>query len=367
MDRKKGTKTILHITECLGSGVLNYIRNLCSWQSKEYKIIIAYSIRPETPDNFIELFDTTIQFIRVEGFTREISPINDMRAFLHIKRIVRDYNPDLIHLHSSKAGVIGRWAINCKKYKVIYSPHAYSFLMMDCSRIQRTVYRLIESLSDRKQCITIADAYGELVASKGVASNAICIPNGIDPDEINRMVIRKKDAKENRKDIIVSILGKVVPQKNPELFNQIAHRLSDYKFIWIGAGELEGVLDSNNITITGWVPREKAVLYIDNSDVFVFTSKWESLSIALMEAMALGKPCVVSKCHGNVDVIKDGINGFLCDEVDEYVETIKKLVNDKELAKKIGKKAREEIYLNHNIKLIENKYRELFHEIGLDS
>lgn len=65
-------KIILHIAEAFGSGVLNYIKNLSKWQSQEYKIYIAYGIRPETPDNFGEQFDSGINFIKVEGFTRKL-------------------------------------------------------------------------------------------------------------------------------------------------------------------------------------------------------------------------------------------------------------------------------------------------------
>ena len=117
-------KKILHITECLGSGVLNYIKNITAWQVAEYEVYVAYAIRPETPENFKEQFDKRVCFIYIEGFTREIDPYNDLKAFRNIKKIVKAIHPDLIHLHSTKAGIIGRWAVSCKKYKVFYSPHA---------------------------------------------------------------------------------------------------------------------------------------------------------------------------------------------------------------------------------------------------
>ena len=161
-------KRILHITECLGSGVLNYIKNVTTWQINDYEVYVAYAVRPETPENFKDQFESKVHFIYVEGFTREIEPHNDLRAFFNIRQIVRRIKPDLIHLHSTKAGVIGRWAINCNQYKVLYSPHAYSFLMMDCSNVKRKIYKTIEKFSDRKNCLTITDIDGELEASKSV-------------------------------------------------------------------------------------------------------------------------------------------------------------------------------------------------------
>ncbi|MBQ8945321.1 MAG: glycosyltransferase [Lachnospiraceae bacterium] len=359
-------KTILHITECLGSGVLNYVKNITTWQVKDYKVVVAYSTRPETPENFKNQFDKRVQFIKVNGFTREIEPKNDLKAFIHIKKIVKKLNPDLIHLHSTKAGILGRWAINCDKYKVFYSPHAYSFLMQDVSIRKRNLYKLIERLSNRKNCLTIADIDGELEASKQVTKNAICIPNGINPDEMDEIIEQAKPLVEKFDKTTVCLSGKIVPQKNPKLFNEIAEALPEYNFLWIGAGPLEHELKSPNITITGWVRRPEAVAKIMSSDIFLFTSLWESLSIALMEVMYLAKPCVVSKCDGNKDVIKTRVNGYLCVKKEEYVEAIRNIINDKDLLQKLGQNAKSDIIAKYNVKLIEREYRNLFHEFGIE-
>lgn len=358
-------KKILHITECLGSGVLSYIRNLSSWQVNKYQIVIAYSTRPETPANFQDLFDTRIKFIRVNGFTREIEPVNDWKAFRHIRKIVRDEKPDLVHLHSTKAGVIGRWAIDSRKYIIFYSPHAYSFLMENCPNWKRSIYKTIERLSDRKRVLTIADSDGEYIAGNDVARNRKCIQNGIDTKELDLIINQcKRDTEKAKKEVVICNLGKVVSQKNPKMFNEIAKKLPDYKFLWIGAGPLEQELDSSNIKVTGWIKKEDAIKTIVDSDIFLFTSSWESLSIALMEAMYAAKPCVASKCDGNKDVIVSGKNGYLCNTVDDYVKTIEMLIKDNDLQKRIGAHARQDILLKHNNSLLEEKYTELFNEIG---
>lgn len=213
IETKNRKRTILHVTECLGSGVLNYVKNMASWQIKFYDVVIAYSTRPETPTDFLTLFDQRVRFIRVNGFTREIEPINDLKAFIHIRKIVNDVKPDLIHLHSTKAGVLGRWAIDCSKHLVLYSPHAYSFLMMDCKKYKRKIYKCIEKLSDRKKCITIADSKGEYEAAKDVAKSVYIIPNGIDPVEIDELIKEKKEHCGGKNKFTVCLLGKAVSQK----------------------------------------------------------------------------------------------------------------------------------------------------------
>ena len=352
-------KIILHIAEAFGSGVFNYIKNLSKWQSQEYQIYVAYGIRPETPDNFKEQFSSGIEFIKVDGFTREIDLFNDITAFKFIRKLVRKIHPDLIHLHSTKAGILGRWAINCSKYKVLYSPHAYSFLMMNCSSFKRNIYKWIEKFSDKKGCLTIADIEGEFEASEQVTKNAICIPNGIDPVEMDEIICQAEKIKTNRQGTTICMLGKVVPQKNPELFNEIAKEFPEINFVWIGAGPLEEKLTSPNIEITGWLTRVQATARIMESDIFLFPSAWESLSIALLEVMYIGKPCVVSRVDGNKDVIRSNYNGYVCDTKEEYINAISNLIGNKEMAKQYGRQARQDILEKYNVNVMERKYRAL--------
>lgn len=352
-------KKILHIAEAFGSGVLNYVKNLSEWQSEDYEVYVAYGIRPETPDNFQEQFKRNVKFIKVESFTREIELKKDCKAFCEIKKIVKEIQPDLIHLHSTKAGILGRWAINCKQYKVLYSPHAYSFLMMNCSKIKRLVYKTIERLSDKKNCLTIADIEGEYEASKNVTKNAICIPNGINPFEMDAIIQKASMALKKREKVTICMLGKVVHQKNPALFNEIAKKFPDVDFVWVGAGPLENMLTSSNIEITGWLNRIDATTRIMESDIFLFPSLWESLSIALMEVMYIGKPCVVSNADGNRDVIQNGKNGFVCESKEEYVDAIKKLLADSNLRIKCGEQAKKDVLGKYNVMVMEKEYRKL--------
>ena len=353
-------KTILHITECLGSGVLNYIKNLSAWQIKEYNVVVAYSTRPETPVNFKDQFDPRVKFIYVEAFTREIEFNSDINAFFSIKKIVKDVEPNIVHLHSTKAGILGRWAINCNKYKVLYSPHAYSFLMMNCSEKKRKLYQFFEKISNRRNCLTIADVHGELEASHSVTKNAICIPNGINPSEMDSIIMQAKRYVEKFDKVTVCMLGKAVPQKNPSMFNEIAKHFPDLNFIWIGAGPLESELHCTNITVTGWLDRVHATAKILSSDIFLFPSVWESLSIALMEVMYIGKPCVVSNCDGNRDVINNHVNGYVCKEKNEYINAINELIADRRLMAQYGEAARQDIISIYNVIEMEKKYKELF-------
>ena len=107
-------KTILFVVEAMGGGVFTYVVDLANELVKTYDMYIAYAVRSQTPANYKEQFDPRIQMIEVKNFVRSINPLKDIRAFFEIRKIADRVQPDIIHLHSSKAGALGRWAFNGK-------------------------------------------------------------------------------------------------------------------------------------------------------------------------------------------------------------------------------------------------------------
>lgn len=312
-------KKILHVVEAMGGGIFTYLVDLVNELTDQYEIYIAYAIRPQTPDNFREYFDKRVHLIEVNNFTREINPLKDFNALREIKKIAQKVNPDIIHLHSSKAGVLGRIAFDGKGASVFYTPHGYSFLMKDCNWMKRWLYKGIEAVCAKRNCTTISCSLGEHRETLKLTKKAAYVNNGINVKKLQR-VIDSIEVKEHP--FTVFTLGRICYQKNPSLFNQIAEAMPDIKFIWIGDGELREELKSPNIEVIGWVEREEALKIGVNADVFVLTSLWEGLPISLLESMYMKKLCVVSNVIGNRDVIKNGVNGFVCNSADEFVRAI---------------------------------------------
>lgn len=123
----KNKLKLLYIVEAMGGGVFTYIVDLTNALADRYSIYIAFAIRIQTPSDYKRYFDKRIHLLEVEELTRSIDPVNDLKAFLKIKRIAKEIQPDIIHLHSSKAGTLGRWAFNGYKIPILYTPHGYSF------------------------------------------------------------------------------------------------------------------------------------------------------------------------------------------------------------------------------------------------
>lgn len=153
-------KKILYIVEAMGGGVFTYIVDLANELVDTYDMYIAYAVRKQTPSNYKDYFDKRIHLIEVKNFGRAINPVKDFASLFEVKRIASEINPDVIHLHSSKAGVIGRIAFN-GKIPMFYTPHGYSFLMENYKPMKRAMFKLIETVCAKRKCTTISCSVGE--------------------------------------------------------------------------------------------------------------------------------------------------------------------------------------------------------------
>lgn len=319
-------RKILFIVEAMGGGVFTYIVDLADELVDTYDMYIAYVVRRQTPENYRDYFDKRIELIKVKNFGRSINPIKDLKAFMEIRKIAKQVQPDIIHLHSSKAGALERFAFNGKSVPLFYTPHGYSFLMKNHSALKRLIYRTVETVCGKRDCTTISCSEGEHQESMKLTKNATYVNNSINIDELRSRIdsVRKTE----KYIFTVFTLERICYQKNPTLFNQIAEAMPDVRFLWIGDGALRRGLKAANIEIIGWVERKEALRRSLSGDVFLLASLWEGLHISLIEAMYMKKLCVVSDVIGNRDVIRNGENGFVCRATDEFVHAIKEAQTD---------------------------------------
>ena len=352
MANTNAKKKILFVVEAMGGGVFTYIVDLANELVKTNEMYIAFAVRPQTPKDFIEYFDERIRLIEVKNFTRSINPVKDIRAVLEIKQIAKKIQPDIIHLHSSKAGAIGRIAFNGKNVPLFYTPHGYSFLMENYKPMKRQIFHMIERVMAKRDCTTISCSPGEHEETLKLTKRAEYVNNGINIADLDKMLGK---VKKKEHPFTVFTLGRICYQKNPRLFNEIAEAMPDIRFLWIGEGELRKELKSKNINISGWVDREKALSLSMNADVFILTSLWEGLPISLLESMYMKKLCVVNDVIGNHDVIHNGVNGFVCRSVEEFKKAIEATHTDALIGN-----AFEDIKSIYNTSKMGTKYIEIY-------
>lgn len=351
-------RKILFVVEAMGGGVFTYIVQLANQLANSYEVYLAYAVRPETPEDYHSYFAANIRLTEVKNFTRSPNPLKDIKALLEMREIAKAVEPDIIHLHSTKAGILGRWGYNGKRYQLYYTPHGYSFLMTDHSSLKRFLYYQAEVISSKRLCTTISCSPGEHQETLKMTKRAHYVNNGVDISELETIVAA--DHMSRSPTLSVFTLGRICPPQNPHLFNEIARMLPEVCFTWVGDGELRHLLTSPNIHVTGWFSRSAAIKLSLEADVFLLTTLWGGLPMSLLEAMYMKKVCVVSDVIGNRDVIKTGRNGYVCSTLEEYLAAITGGRSDE--SKRAAEQAHADIVETYNAGNMAREYIRIFEQ-----
>ena len=348
---------IVHVAESFSAGVLEFINHLTN-SLEDFEHIIIYGEREikERNANIEEIkkrFARNVRFYKWAKAQKSINLFKDSLAYYNLYRMLRKLDYDVIHLHSSKAGFLGRLTIPFLKNKnIIYTPHSVYFLRTDLSFFKKKFVIFLEKLASKMGGKIICCSHSEQEAFLENNMAACFINNGIPIMDL------PMPSQYEKFTIVTS--GRLSTQKNPKLFNDIAKLLEyekNIQFIWIGAGELREQLNASNIEVTGWITKERVLLEVLKSDLFISTSLWEGLPYSGLEAMALSKPLLVHSCVGNVDLVKNNYNGFIFNSAMEAMGFIKELLANKVLLTDMGNNSRKKCEEEFDIKVTSQQYR----------
>ncbi len=343
-------KTIMHVTEVLSGGVLPVIAGICNGLCDKYRFVVVYGLRYDTPKNLDEIFDSRVKLIPLESLKLKMSVSGDITAIRELRRYIKKEKTDILHIHSTKAGISARAGLFGCKVTKYYTPHGFCFLRKDQNAIKHAVLKSMEFILAKMCDGIISCGKNEYEEAKRLTRNAILIENGLDTQFIDRILA---GAIEKDHEYTIYTAGRIGPQKNPELFNEIALSMPEFRFVWIGDGEEREKLTSKNIEITGLLSREEVIKNAINYDCYLSTSLWEGLPIALMEAMYMGKKCVVSNIEGNNELISEGNTGTLYKIGEDVCELIKGAAD-------YGKAARQCIIKNYSLEKMCEKYEKVY-------
>jgi glycosyltransferase involved in cell wall biosynthesis len=217
-----------------------------------------------------------------------------------VQRAIVAFKPDVVHAHSSWAGIYCRLAKHPRNVAIVYSPHCFAFERTDLVRPIRTLLRYVESaLSLRTNAYATVSNYESALISRFVRRRpSVRIPVfvGVRSSTSDRRGLID-DGKRNPKVIAV---GRVSAQKSPTFFAEVA-RISQCRanidFTWVGGGDalLETSLRSAGVEVTGWVEQSAAGSRMDMSDVFLHTAAWEGSPVVVEEALTRGLAVVARR------------------------------------------------------------------------
>lgn len=365
---------ILHIGN-LKTGVDVCVRNILKYTSTDFEFAVINGA--DDRNKPYQRNGHEVRSYQIPMY-RSLNPINDIRALIQAVKIIKKEKPDLVHCHSAKGGVIGRFAAFFVGKKAVYTPHAFSFLSAE-KKWKSAVFRCYERIarlnsyllgcSDSERLMAIQQVgYSEEKAF--VWTNSIPLVN---ENQISRPQSLGKDDK-----YIVTI-ARPCYQKNPmlmvEIMRRVHERFPQTRLYVVGADfysplqdEILHVIEKYNlldtIRILPWISHEEALGYLKYSLFYLSTSIYEGLPIAVLEAMALGKAIVATDVIGNRDCVINGYNGHLLPiDVDVFTKICCKLIDNEDERECLGQNSRfrfeSKFLIDNRIGELEDIYRSI--------
>jgi len=289
---------ILHIiTKSELGGAQSVLVNIVNALCQEHEVAV---IAGEGDGKMFDAIDNSVQMIHCPYLQRSISLYSDVRALFFLWKFNRQFHPDVIHLHSSKAGLLGRLIL--PKKKIVYTVHGF-----DSVRVAYRKLLPIERLMQRRcsAIVGVSQYDTNNLHSEGISSNTYLVYNGVALPEAKACAPFPIPSTFSK---IVLCIARVAKPKRHDIFIECAKQMPSYAFVWIGnLGPMSTSL--NNVFFLGNIPH--ASVYCQQADLFMLPSDYEGLPIVILEAMSYGKPIIASQVGGVPEIVIDGKNGYV--------------------------------------------------------
>ncbi|WP_286809318.1 MULTISPECIES: glycosyltransferase family 4 protein [unclassified Leclercia] len=296
-----------------------------------------------------QLKQNNIEVTIVDKLIRDISPLKDFQAVINIRQLIKKLAPDIIGLHSSKAGIIGRLSALGLGIPVVFTAHGWAFAD-GVGENKKKLYIFIErSLAPLvNKIITVSNQDKELALKYKVTSDykQVVIHNGM-PDLAEEIDLTSKELRSKIKIISVARFSE---QKDHETL-LIALSQVEYKnwiLTLVGKGPKMEYIKSyacqlgirDKIEFLGECNDVSNLL--SNSDIFTLITNWEGLPLSIIEAMRASLPVVASDVGGVRELIDDNHTGFLIKHKDanQLTQIFEKLFSDSSLRQQMGHSGR---------------------------
>ena len=303
-----------------------------------------------------------VEQFKLKNMVKPINPKMDFKVFVELKKVIKQFNPDVIHLHSSKAGVLGRLVAfpHCKR--VVYTVHGF-----DSIRLKYRVFLPLEKILQHfcGAIVGVSDYDNKNLHSEKIKKNVSTIYNGIDEKSVQ--LAENFPVKTDKK--IVMTIARIAPPKNIQLFLDVAKKTPEYQFVWFGGSpdytteELSNVYKvPENVSLLGDVPNASS--YIHFCDLFVLFSNFEGLPMTIIEAMSQKKAVVASDVGGIYELV-DETNGCLIEnDVDKACDAINRILGNESLRTNMEEKSYEKFKNSFTLEKMWSGYKEIYERIS---
>lgn len=286
-----------------------------------------------------------IDYISLKFMRRDIDFFNDIKSLWELGKIIKKNRPDVVHVHSSKAGILGRLVCKVLNVPVIFTVHGWAFTE-GVAHKKRILYIFVEKFMSffSGHIITVSDYDRELALKNKVVSSStmITIHNGVKDRSSSKNY-------SNNKRRLIMVARFDYPKDQEFLLRSLALlKDDDWSLEFVGDGPLldsakqvaENLGLSDCVTFSGTcddVPERLAA-----ADIFLLISNWEALPLSVIEAMASSLPVIASNVGGIKELVEDQNSGLLVAKGDHTATAmaIRQLLHSPELREKMGKAGR---------------------------
>ena len=309
--------------------------------------------------------------IIIPEMQRSINRKNDRVAYKKIKEIIKEFQPDIVHTHASKAGTLGRLAASKMKVPiVVHTFHGHVFHSY-FGKTKTSFYKNIERYLAKKSTKIIA--ISELQKNELAIDHKICklekievVPLGFDLSRFQENVAKKRKSFRQEyqiadDEIASGIIGRWVAKKNHKMFlaivaNIVVNTPKKVRFFIVGDGEekenLKSYCSQLNIDFTEWNEEKKSTTITFTSwlknidwvnaglDIVALTSLNEGTPVSLIEAQASNKPIVTTNVGGVKNVTLENKTAFISevDDVEDFSDKLLQLIENDKIRNEMGKK-----------------------------
>ena len=359
-------KILFVITQAEMGGAQRAVFELAAGLKDRYEIVVAAG-EPAGSDELVSRCESAgIRIVRLGHLHRAIRPRQDIRAVFELRAMIRNERPDIVHAHSSKAGIISSLACctpHHARCTLIYTAHGWVF-QEPLSPLRRLLYLWMEKIAarERKATIVLSESEKKIALANHLGSNAslVVIPNGVScpPKMFDRDRARAEISRLIPIDSSTRLLGAVAnlyPAKGLDTLVAAAGIVydlyPDVHFIIAGEGperkKIEREIRSRNldeiVRLIGKISDPGQ--FLPAFDIFVLSSRKEGLPFALLDAAAAGLPIVATRVGGIPEVLRDETDALLVapDDPSGLAKAILQLLDDPRLSARLAVSAKDRI------------------------
>jgi len=354
---------VLHVIARMNvGGTATYLLNLLNGlpgSEVETKLVIGNVPRNEKEDSRVEQLD----YQRIRGLSRAISPLKDLRARRQLWEIVDQYNPDLIHSHTFKAGVL----VRSKKTSIpiIHTFHGHHLYDPDYGKFARLVLNGIERKLARrsKKILTIGSRVGKELLDVGIGkrSQYQSIAPGVRVPKLSdrSKVVRKFSLNSDRLNVLW--MGRLTRVKRPDRVIELAKHFPNVNFIIAGDGELRAELEamaSSNVYFLGVQSSDEM---FSLADIVLLTSDSEGMPLTLIEGQMAGVPAIATDVGSVSEIVQHEVTGLLTStHIEQIISSLGRLLGDSMLRSTMAKNARERALDRFSIEKMVNSHIQVY-------